>query len=97
MNTKALLSLVAGISLLYSCHTAPVSREGETGAADSVVVKNEVVNTILQRRSIRKYKPQPIEKDKWAQIVECGVYAPTGKDWNRGKCVSWTIPVCWLR
>ena len=54
MNTKSLLSLVAGISLLCSCHTAPASREGETEAADSVVVKNEVVNTILQRRSIRK-------------------------------------------
>lgn len=97
MNTKALLSLVAGIFLLCSCHTAPASREGETGAADSVVVKNEVVNTILQRRSIRKYKPQPIEKDKWAQIVECGVYAPNGKGLE-----SWEVrvvdnPVCWLR
>ena len=61
MNTKALLSLVAGISLLYSCHTAPASREGETGAADSVVVKNEVVNTILQRRSIRKYNGKGLE------------------------------------
>lgn len=88
MNTKSLLSLVAGISLLCSCHTAPASREGETEAADSVVVKNEVVNTILQRRSIRKYKQQPVEKDKWAQIVECGVYAPNGKGLE-----SWEVRV----
>lgn len=47
MNTRSLLSLAAGIFLLCSCHTEPASREGETGAADSVVVKNEVVNTIL--------------------------------------------------
>ena len=76
MNTKALLSLVAGISLLCSCHTAPASREGGNRGGRQCGGKNEVVNTILQRRSIRKYKPQPIEKDKWAQIVECGVYAP---------------------
>ena len=31
MNTKSLLSLVAGIFLLCSCHTEPASREGETG------------------------------------------------------------------
>ena len=36
MNTKSLLSLAAGIFLLCSCHTEPASREGETGAADSV-------------------------------------------------------------
>ena len=52
------------------------------------MVKNEVVNTILQRRSIRKYKQQPVEKDKWAQIVECGVYAPNGKGLE-----SWEVRV----
>ena len=54
MNTKSLLSLAAGIFLICSCNTEPDSREGETGAAERVVVKNEVVNTILQRRSIRR-------------------------------------------
>ena len=97
MNTKSLLSLAAGIFLLCSCHTEPASREGETGAADSVVVKNEVVNTILLRRSIRRYKPQPVEKDKWAQMWNVGCMLPTGRDFNRGKYVLWTIPVCWLR
>lgn len=37
---------------------------------------NQVVETILARRSIRKYKPQPVEREKMQMIVECGVNAP---------------------
>lgn len=42
-------------------------------ATDSV---NQVVETILARRSVRKYKPQPVEREKMQTIVECGVNAP---------------------
>lgn len=37
---------------------------------------NQVVETILARRSVRKYKPQPVEREKMQTIVECGVNAP---------------------
>ena len=42
-------------------------------ATDSV---NQVIETILARRSVRKYKPQPVEREKMQTIVECGVNAP---------------------
>lgn len=38
---------------------------------------NETIKTIISRRSIRKFKPDPIEKDKLDAILEAGTYAPT--------------------
>lgn len=46
----------------------------ETLAQDSV--KNQVVETIMTRRSIRQYKPQAVEREKMQTIVECGINAP---------------------
>ena len=41
---------------------------------------NQVVNTILERRSIRKYKPQAVERDKMDLILKCGINAPNGQN-----------------
>lgn len=46
----------------------------ETSAQDSL--KNQVVETIMTRRSIRQYKPQIVEREKMQTIVECGINAP---------------------
>ena len=42
------------------------------------VCNNDVVKTIMARRSIRKYKEQPVEDAKLQQILKCGINAPTG-------------------
>ena len=39
---------------------------------------NETINTILNRRSIRKYKQEQIADEKLNLILECGSYAPSG-------------------
>lgn len=39
---------------------------------------NEAMQTILTRRSIRKYKPDMIPEDVLAKILEAGTYAATG-------------------
>ena len=39
---------------------------------------NPVVETIMARRSVRKYKDTPVERCKLRQIVECGINAPSG-------------------
>lgn len=78
MKTRFIFSLVAGLFLLCGCHTQPAG-QGKTEESDSTMVKNEVINTIMQRRSIRKYKPQPVEQEKLDRVVECGVHAPNGK------------------
>lgn len=40
--------------------------------------KNQVIETIMARRSIRAYKPEPVPHDILDQILECGINAPNG-------------------
>lgn len=37
---------------------------------------NEVVRTIMARRSVRKYLEKPVEHEKLALIAKCGIHAP---------------------
>ena len=39
---------------------------------------NEVLNNILTRRSIRKFKPEQIKDEELDLILKAGIYAPTG-------------------
>ena len=41
---------------------------------------NEVIRTILTRRSIKKYTEEKIPYDDLQQIVEAGLYAPSGSN-----------------
>lgn len=50
--------------------------------------ENQVVNTIMERRSIRKYKPQAVERDKMDLILKCGINAPNGQNKQ-----SWEVRV----
>lgn len=64
--------MAAAIYLMaISCGTATQSPE-QNVAND----KNEVIETILTRRSIRAYKDQAVPKELLDQVVECGVWAP---------------------
>ena len=42
-------------------------------------MSNEVINTLISRRSIRKYKEQQITDEELNLVLEAGKYAPTGK------------------
>ena len=39
---------------------------------------NESIRTLLERRSCRAYKPDPVEDEKLKAIIEAGTYAATG-------------------
>jgi len=39
---------------------------------------NETIKTLLERRSIRKYKPEQIKEQQLEAILEAGMYAPSG-------------------
>lgn len=41
---------------------------------------NDVVKAILERRSIRKYAPDPVADADLRQIIEAGLYAPSSKN-----------------
>ena len=48
--------------------------------------KNQTIETIMSRRSIRQYKPQAVGRDTMQTIVECGINAPNGMNKQ-----SWAI------
>lgn len=56
--------------------TSSVSQQEIVKGVEGMSQSEAVVKTIMERRSIRKYKPQPVEREKMQTIVECGVNAP---------------------
>lgn len=45
--------------------------------------QNPMIEAIMSRRSIRKYKDTPVEREKLQLIAECGVNAPNGMNAQR--------------
>ena len=43
---------------------------------------NEVMNTILHRRSIRRFKAEQIREEELEQILLAGEYAPCAGGWS---------------
>jgi len=43
-------------------------------------MKNQTIEMILDRRSVRSFLDLPIEEEKLKLIVECGLFAPTARD-----------------
>ncbi len=39
---------------------------------------SEVLENIKTRRSVRKFRPDPVPKDILDKIIEAGLYAPSG-------------------
>jgi nitroreductase len=58
---------------------------------------NDTVKTIMERRSIRKYKPQQISEEELNCILDCGLWAPSARNtqnWHftviqNGGLISW--------
>ena len=61
---------VVGVTAMFSC-TAPAQQEVKADEG-----KNAVIETIMTRRSVRKYQPQAVNRDTMQVIVECGINAP---------------------
>lgn len=48
-----------------------------TGIYAQTNMNNPVIETIMQRRSIRQYKTTPVEREKLQLVAECGINAPS--------------------
>lgn len=57
---------------------APQNAETVAAASDSASISNVVIETIMSRRSIRNYLPQPVGRDTMEVITKCGINAPNG-------------------
>lgn len=84
MKSFKLMLLGASLVLCAGCG-AQVQKESEKADKNE---KNAVIETIMSRRSIRKYQPQAVNRDTMQIILDCGINAPNGQ--NRQ---SWEIRV----
>lgn len=48
---------------------------------------NEVLKTIVNRRSVKKFKPEQIKEEELQQILQAGTYAANGQGKQAGKIV----------
>ena len=71
---KSLNFILMG-SLFVLCSCTQLAQKEAVKADEG---KNVVVENIMARRSIRKYKDQPVEREKLLMITGCGINAPSG-------------------
>ena len=76
---------MAGICLLAAISCNQTSRTADAGSSG---YENAVIENIMARRSIRKYKEGPVARETMQTILECGINAPSGQ--NRQ---SWEVRV----
>ncbi len=79
MKQKKHWGLACLLSILCSCGQQHTAGTQPDQTVSSTIQQNPVVETIMARRSIRKYKNQPIESEKMQEIIRCGINAPNGK------------------
>lgn len=80
---KTLKTILAGLCIAAaatSCNQAAQTVENEGG--------NAVIENIMARRSIRKYKAETVERETMNRIMECGINAPSGMNKQ-----SWEVRV----
>ncbi len=79
MKTFNVILACLGISAAVSCCQQPAQTAGE---------ENAVIENIMARRSIRKYKAEPVARETMEKILECGINAPSGQNKQ-----SWEVRV----
>ena len=75
---KIINTILAGLCLIMA--TSCNQPENE--------MKNEAIENMMSRRSIRKYKAETVDRETLLQIMECGINAPSGQNKQ-----SWEIRV----
>ena len=75
----------ATLGILSCLLTGCQCKQQETAAPQD---ENPVITTIMARRSIRKYQPQAVEREKMDVILKCGINAPNGQNKQ-----SWEVRV----
>ena len=52
-------------------------------------MKQEAIDVLMHRRSVRKFKPDQITDEELKTVLEAGTYAPTGRNKQR----PWIVAV----
>ena len=69
---KIIHSLLAGLCLILASSCNQPVKENE--------MKNEVIENMMARRSIRNYKAETVDRETLLKIMECGINAPSGQN-----------------
>lgn len=86
---KLLKGLLGGLCLCTAIGcTAPASQKENVATAEGLSQSEAVIKTIMERRSIRQYKPQAVNRDTMQTILKCGINAPNGMNKQ-----SWEVRV----
>ena len=46
-------------------------------------MKNEAIEVLMNRRSVRRFKPEQITDEELRVVLDAGIYAPTARDMQR--------------
>lgn len=89
MTMKLLKNVLGSLCLCAAAGcTSPAAQQECVGAAEGFTPSEAVIKTIMDRRSVRKYKPQPVNRDTMQIILNCGINAPNGQNKQ-----SWAVRV----
>lgn len=69
-----------GLSLTLACACNQTDQKNQADQKDNDMKKNEVIENIMARRSIRQYKDVTVGRDTLNTIMECGINAPNGQN-----------------
>ena len=72
--------IAAGVALIAAVSCCQQAEQTDT--------ENQVIENIMSRRSIRKYKPVAVSRDTLQTTLECGINAPSGQNKQ-----SWEVRV----
>ena len=76
------------LTLIAACVGTFVAVSCAQPEQKKVDMKNQVIEAIMTRRTIRKYKPETVEPKVLEKIIECGINAPSALNKQ-----SWEIRV----
>lgn len=68
-----------GISIIAIILTI-MATSCNNGNSDSKIQTQDTIENIMSRKSVRKYLPKPVEKEKVQTLLKAGMAAPSGKD-----------------
>ena len=69
--------LVALSVMIFATSSGQPDKQGGQQSGDKT---NGTIETIMARRSIRKYKDTPVSRETLNTILECGINAPNGQN-----------------
>lgn len=81
---KRIETVIAGLVIALSASCGQPAAE----KAKDMEGKNDVIETIMSRRSIRNYIAEPVDREVMNRILECGINAPNGMNKQ-----SWEVRV----